>query len=431
MTTPDGEHARADGHRRSPASGPAVPWTYRGALVLVTAGVLVLPLLYVGLVLLVAGLTVWHTAAHVGILGSTDPVLVRLVLYLGPVGIGILLSLFLVKPLFIGPREKVRTFPFDPVTQPGLDEFIVAIADRVGVAAPVRVDLECDLNASAAFRGGLAGMRRGELVLTLGLPLVAGLTVGQLAGVLAHEFGHFAQAGGMRLTFLLRLVHHWFDRVVNQRDWLDAQLDSWIETAEPPVRLVLAVARAGIAASRRLLAALAWVARATSCVMLRRMEDDADRWEIRVAGSATFRESVLRLQELAAGGGRLDPLLTAGWSRGELPADLPATVVRLANRLGPDWHQGRADRLATDRTRLLDTHPCDADRLRAAATQAEPGVVSDDRPASSLFEDFHALCRELTRFHYEQVLGLDLSKVRLVVFDDLGTPGLDPDGDTP
>jgi Zn-dependent protease with chaperone function len=38
------------------------------------------------------------------------------------------------------------------------------------------------------------------LVLVIGLPLAAGMSMRQVAGVLAHEFGHFAQGAGMRFN---------------------------------------------------------------------------------------------------------------------------------------------------------------------------------------------------------------------------------------
>ena len=62
------------------------------------------------------------------------------------------------------------------------------------------------------------GVFKKDLVLTIGLPLVAGLSIREFGGVLAHEFGHFAQGGGMRLTALVRFVNGWFARVVYERD---------------------------------------------------------------------------------------------------------------------------------------------------------------------------------------------------------------------
>lgn len=66
--------------------------------------------------------------------------------------------------------------------------------------------------------------------------LYLGLTVRQLAGVIAHEFGHFTQGTAMRLTYLVGQVNLWFARVVYQRDawdlWLDT-LDN--DTANPGI----------------------------------------------------------------------------------------------------------------------------------------------------------------------------------------------------
>jgi Zn-dependent protease with chaperone function len=70
--------------------------------------------------------------------------------------------------------------------------------------------LDLQVNASASFRRGFLSLFSRDLTLTIGLPLVAGLTVRQLGGVLAHEFGHFAQGAGMRLTFVVRSVNAWF-----------------------------------------------------------------------------------------------------------------------------------------------------------------------------------------------------------------------------
>ena len=55
------------------------------------------------------------------------------------------------------------------------------------------------------------------MVLLIGLPLAAGLSLRQFAGVLAHEFGHFSQGFGMRLTYVIRSINIWFMRVVYER----------------------------------------------------------------------------------------------------------------------------------------------------------------------------------------------------------------------
>lgn len=69
-----------------------------------------------------------------------------------------------------------------------------------------------------------------DLVLTIGMPLVLGLSLRQFAGVLAHEFGHFSQGAGMRLTFIIRTISVWFTRVVYERD--QEKITEMIEQSE-------------------------------------------------------------------------------------------------------------------------------------------------------------------------------------------------------
>ena len=78
--------------------------------------------------------------------------------------------------------------------------------------------MNCAVDATASFRLGAAGLLGQDMTLTIGLPLVAGLSMRQFAGVLAHEFGHFSQGAGMRLTYVIRRVNGWFFRVVYERD---------------------------------------------------------------------------------------------------------------------------------------------------------------------------------------------------------------------
>ena len=154
----------------------------------------------------------------------------RLLVYLGPALIGVVLMFFMVKPILARPSRNA--IPFRSTrAEPVLIAFIQAICRQIRAPMPRRVQVDCTVNASAGFmRQGIAGVLSNDLVLTIGLPLVAGLTVRQLGGVLAHEFGHFAQGGGMRLTAIVRGVNAWFARVVFERDEWDLRLEEWSKT---------------------------------------------------------------------------------------------------------------------------------------------------------------------------------------------------------
>jgi len=92
-----------------------------------------------------------------------------------------------------------------------LFEFVDQLCDLVGRArGPRKIKVDCQVNASAGFAGGMFSLLGHNLVLTIGLPLAAGLNLRQLTGVLAHEFGHFAQGTAMRVSYIVRSINGWF-----------------------------------------------------------------------------------------------------------------------------------------------------------------------------------------------------------------------------
>jgi hypothetical protein len=146
---------------------------------------------------------------------------VTLFVYLWPVAAGGVLVFFMVKPILAGRPEQPPRYSLTPQSDPELFALITHICKLVRAPLPSRVDVDCQINASASFRRGLLSMPGNDVVLTIGLPLAAGLSMQEFAGVLAHEFGHFAQGAGMKLTYIIRAISGWFARVVYERDEWD------------------------------------------------------------------------------------------------------------------------------------------------------------------------------------------------------------------
>ncbi|MEO8429753.1 MAG: M48 family metallopeptidase [Verrucomicrobiota bacterium] len=121
----------------------------------------------------------------------------------------------MVKPFFAAKARTPEPITLDPAKEPLLFAFVQKICGLVGAPVPCRIDVDCQVNASAGLRRGLWST---DLVLTIGLPLASGMDMRQFAGVLAHEFGHFAQGAGMRLTYIIRQINFWFAQVVYERD---------------------------------------------------------------------------------------------------------------------------------------------------------------------------------------------------------------------
>jgi len=387
-------------------------WGYRAGLLVVALAMLLLPLIYLG-VIAVAGAGVWwHLTRHAGWMHYTDSnIQWRAIAYGAPALAGLIVTFFMIKPLFAGRRRLREPLALDPHDHPQLFALIEEICRHVRAPIPRRVVVDCQVNASASFAPGWRSVIRRDLVLTIGLPLVYALTVRELGGVLAHEFGHFAQSSGLRLTIVVRLINGWFTRVVHERDAWDWRLDQWSKSGDVRWMLMLLPSRAGVWVSREVLRLLMWSGHVISCFMARQMEYDADSYEVKIAGSDAFATTMRRLRDLNLAGRHASTYLQREFAARRLPEDLPLFLV--------EWLRIRASRVirtpyeaAPTKSGLFNTHPSDDDRMSAAARAEDRGIlIGGQEPALDLFVNFEALSQSATRRHYEDrglLEGVDL-----------------------
>lgn len=391
--------------------------TYRLGLVVVAITMLLLPVLYLALIALIGVAVWWHVTSNTWILSGSG-MQWRLLVYLTPLVVGVVLLFFMVKPIFARPSARQDPLPVDEDSQPALFAFISEICRQVRAPLPRRVQVNCTVNASASFMRGSLSLLRHDLVLTIGLPLVAGLSVRQFGGVLAHEFGHFAQGGAMRLTAIVRGVNGWFARVVYERDEWDDNLDRWAQGSDWRIASVLKLARGSVWLSRRALTALMMGGHAISCFMMRQMEFDADSYEIKVAGTEAFVRTMTRLRELNVAAQLAYGDVFDGLRSGSVPADLSTFLVERGREIPADV-LARIHVRSDEKTGVFDTHPADAVRIDKAEAAAAAGVLAGgDVPATHLFRDFDGLSSAATRHHFEHDLGLSLDSLTLVDTND-------------
>ncbi len=374
---------------------------YLLGLVAVSVAMVLLPLIYVGFIAAVAGLTYWHATEHAWLLAR--PSLLGVLAYVSPLVAGAVVVIFMIKPVFARRRTSEISVAVEPAHAPRLYAFAGAVAACLGAPAPRTIEVAIYPNAAASFQGGLRGVIRGRLVLTVGLPLVGGLDTRQLAGVIAHELGHFSQRAGMRLTWIVRTINAWFLRVVYERDAWDDQLARLGEDGGSLVAGIGALARFGVWLGRGILWALMWIGHAIGCLMLRQMEYDADRCEIRLAGSDAFASTIRRLGQLVEGAARAERQLDAARAAHRLPDDVPGLVVSNADCPPPPGHLESPPQRR--RTRLFDTHPSDEARLARARAEAAPGVYRVEAPAAGLLDNFDVLCKWVTLACYRRRFG--------------------------
>ena len=391
---------------------------YRAGLAVVAFAMVLLPLIYIGLIVLAAWAVMLHlthdTWIFAGAAGRGG--IMRLILYLGPAVVGGVLVFFMVKPFFAAKTKTSDPLVLDPTREPLLFAFVEKICRLVGAPVPCRIDVDCEVNASASLRRGLLSK---DLVLTIGLPLASGLDMREFGGVLAHEFGHFAQGAGLRLTYIIRKINFWFARVVYERDAWDVKLEETAKGIDLRVGIVLHAARGCVWLTRRILWALMHAGHAISCFMLRQMEYDADSYEAKLAGSDAFESTSSRMRVLNVASQIAYEDVGQSWTSNRLPENLPLLIDHKAGSLSAEIHQKLSASAASAKTGWFDTHPCDADRIQAARRLNEPGVFRLTEPATRLFADFGELSRQVTRHHYEKHLELEFTEQNLMSAEEI------------
>jgi Zn-dependent protease with chaperone function len=394
--------------------------------VVIVAGVMVLlPLIYVAMIGLVGAGVVYHAVNNSSMISGSG-VHGRgfrwvLMLYVTPMIAGAVVIMMMLKPLFARPARGPKQRVLDPGEEPMLHAFVDGVCASVNAPRPARIAIDCQVNASASRQGGILGVIGGDLVLTVGLPLVAGLTLKQFAGVLAHEFGHFSQGAGMRLYGLIMRINMWFARLVYERD----QWDEWIASVGADNQggyliLLGLIMRLAVWLTRRILWVLMQLGHVASGFLSRQMEFDADRYEARMVGGEVYAETMwqIRVMNLAASGAYSD--LSSSWQERRLPDNFPKLVVANIPQLSQELLKTYRESMESERTGLFSTHPADKDRIaRARREEPGPGIFHLDGPATDVFRDFDVLARSASFTLYRESLGNDITKDQLFTVSEL------------
>lgn len=243
------------------------------------------------------------------------------------------------------------------VTEQEAPELFALIEDvRAAISGP-RVDavfITDELNAAAVQRAprGMFGRWRNELL--IGLPLLMAHERDEIAGIIAHELGHFAGAHGRLHARIARTRIVWVEAA--RRDRLAAALAQWY------------LPRFSAAASR----------------LSRAHEHDADRCEVMAVGSETAARSLCRSMIASA-------LLEDFWETfyaanvsGAKPDPMPYEAMSRVLPHASDWEPAAncLKKAFAEDTGSHDNHPCLRERLSAVGgVCALPPPVSASTPS--------------------------------------------------
>lgn len=390
---------------------------YRLAIAVVALLMVLLPVIYAGLIALVGWGVYWHLVTNTFILNADVRGKAKAVAVLGyfaPAIVGVILVAFMLKPFFARRRSRFEPQTIGRDQEPFLFEFVDGLCDAVGSPRPKSIMLDDEVNAAAGLMSSVWNPFRNDLLLVIGLPLVAGMSLRQFGGILAHEFGHFSQGAGMRLGRVIDAINRWFSVVVYQRDSWDDKLEAWTRDSDLRWGWVLWLARGGVWLTRKILYGLMLLGDAMSCRLSREMEFDADRHEARFAGSEMLSSTFERLAILSPARRWAIGDLSNSYREGRLVDDFFQLIAIRSGMISDTDRQELIEARLNAPTRWFDTHPSDTERIASVEREQTPGVFQIDAPASVLFQDFAATCRAETLTFYRWQLGEEVAPKSLV-----------------
>ncbi len=392
---------------------PKVSRKYVTGLVITACAVLLLPILYMSLIALVIGSLIAFVRNANGIFAGWGPVAPLLATGISTL-LGSMLVLGLLKPMLAtaGAVKRPRILRRD--AEPLLVAYVDRLCDLLGAPRPCAIHVNCDLNAGAEFRRGWLGLfgNRG-ISLHLGLPLVAGLTLQQFTGVLAHELGHFTQRTAMWLENMVRRTTHWFLQAAYERD----SIDEWLLrqcAVRSPVAMIGYVGRAIVWVVRWIILGFALAGTTISCLMSREMEYNADRCQTSVVGFRSLASTMHRLRELGVAHQISFRDISAFYGEGRLPDDMIALSLANVSFITPKVKTELHKMMTKEVTGLFDSHPSDRDRIQSAMADGSTGIFQsgpfvDNLPASVLFNRFREISRVITEQFYCDALNQKIS----------------------
>ena len=249
---------------------------------------------------------------------------------------------------------------------PEIHGLVERVRARLGVPRPYAILGTADFNASIVQfpRFGFFGGYRSYVV--LGLPLLEALAPDEFEAVLAHEFGHLAGEHGRFAAWIYRMRQSWGQIL--------AQLEK---------------SRGGLGLVRGFLRGFVPEFDATTFVLARRHEYEADRAAAEATDARTIASALIRIELMSrARGERLVALPQRVAREADPPADVLGEEIRMfRDGLDPETaHAWLKDALGQP-TDLDDTHPALADRLAALGLEPEtlPAATHLERSAAEAF----------------------------------------------
>lgn len=266
--------------------------------------------------------------------------------------------------------ELPQGLPVSRHEAPALWATVEDLAREAGTRVPDEIMLIPGVNAAVTEKARLLGLIGGRRYLFIGLPLLQAMRVDQLRSVIAHELGHYSG----RHTRLGGVAYRG--------------------------RLAIGGTVSGIGPANP----IGWGFKAYAGLYLlidnslsRRMEREADRTAVRVAGRSAAAGALRDVPVLdAAWDFFFDSYVSTGWEYGFAPDDLFGGYAQLVAGRQEELDALRQEAPPSERSKW-DTHPPIAERIQAIMSGPESADAADGRPAGVLLPDLTAVSKAMQR----------------------------------
>lgn len=145
-------------------------------------------------------------------------------------GGAILIFIFFIKFFFNFKKfDDSNLYLIDPIKEPDLSNLLKSILAEIKTDFPHKIYINDHVNASVFYHGNFFSMffsRKKNLI--LGLGLINSITVNELKGILAHEFGHFSQRSmliGAYASYANKIIQD----MLFENDFFDSVTQKWQE----------------------------------------------------------------------------------------------------------------------------------------------------------------------------------------------------------
>lgn len=223
------------------------------------------------------------------------PMFFTLAVGIGLASTGFMVLFFLLK--FVFKTHKVDRSGLTEITreeQPQLFAFIDDIAREVHTRSPKRVYLSSEVNASVFYDSSFWSMffpvRKN---LQIGMGLVNAVSVQEFKAILAHEFGHFSQKS-MKVGSYVYNVNQVIYNLLYENEGFDRGMMGWARVSGY-FQFFVSISIEIIKAIQSILKKMYDYVNVQYMALSRQMEFHADEIAANVAGSASLKNALLRL----------------------------------------------------------------------------------------------------------------------------------------